>query len=284
MGYKIKWLENNLGVSRKAIINYEEKGLLPPNDGKDREFSEEQVQQIWTIRLLQGMGFSLKEIGDMSRKDGFDFEKELNKKVDELEEVKKNITAVIDYARSTKFTGRILNIRPEMMGKIRFNDFYKRMLEESDLTSEFSEATAKCFRNIDKPQEEILSEMSEAEILQMTLDMYSAVKDGDMPVFNLHIPRQIVKRIDLGADNSEVQLLVKMIYEDFTEKHPGASLKQFVRYVGCQYVMGDIRNVNVQYFGEEGCAFLADAIAVFGGYSDYKSFLEEDGADGQPKQ
>lgn len=278
MGYKIKWLEKNIGITRKTIRNYEEKGLLPKNDGTVREFSEEEVQQIWTIRLLQGMGFSLKEICDMSASENYDFEKELGKKIENLEEIQKNITAVIDYARTTKFTGRIIDIRPEMMGKIRFNDFYRRMLEEGNMAGELSEASAKYLRSIDKPQDEIMSNMSEDEILQIIMDMYSMVKDGDLLVFGLHIPLQIVKRMSLGVRNAEVQLLVKMMYEDYIEKNPGAYLEQFVRYVGSQYVMGDIHNIQAQNFGEEGCAFLADAIAVFGGYKDYNSFIEEDEA------
>ncbi len=276
MRYKIKWLEDNLGISRKTIRNYEAKGLLPKNDGTDREFTEEQVQLIWSTRLLQGMGFTIKEICRMSSGDDFDFEKELKKKIDDLEAVKNSITAVIDYARTTKFTGRIVNISPDMMGKVRFNDFYRRMLDGADLTSEFSEATANCYRNIDKPQDEILSDLSEMEIFQIIVDMYSMVKDGDTLIFTLHIPRQIVKRMPLGTENKEVQLLVKMMYEGFTERNPGASPEQFIRYVGGQYVMGDIRNVQVQNFGEEGCTFLADSIATFGGYTDYKAFIEED--------
>lgn len=30
MGYQVKWVEEHLGVTRKALRIYEEKGLMPP--------------------------------------------------------------------------------------------------------------------------------------------------------------------------------------------------------------------------------------------------------------
>ena len=33
MGYQVKWVEDNLGVSRKALRNFEKMGLMPLNEG-----------------------------------------------------------------------------------------------------------------------------------------------------------------------------------------------------------------------------------------------------------
>ena len=33
MGYKVKWVEDNLGISRKALRNFEKLGLMPANEG-----------------------------------------------------------------------------------------------------------------------------------------------------------------------------------------------------------------------------------------------------------
>ena len=33
MGYQVKWVEDNLGVTRKALRNFEKLGLMPPNEG-----------------------------------------------------------------------------------------------------------------------------------------------------------------------------------------------------------------------------------------------------------
>ena len=34
MGYKVKWVEDNLGVTRKALRGFEEAGLMPENTGR----------------------------------------------------------------------------------------------------------------------------------------------------------------------------------------------------------------------------------------------------------
>ena len=42
MGYKVKWVEENLGVSRKALRGFEKLGLMPPNEGGGyRDYSDE---------------------------------------------------------------------------------------------------------------------------------------------------------------------------------------------------------------------------------------------------
>ena len=55
-----------LGVTRRMILNYEDKGLLKPDlkNGKtgNRYYTADSVARILTIRLLQNMGLSLDEI------------------------------------------------------------------------------------------------------------------------------------------------------------------------------------------------------------------------------
>ncbi len=54
MGYKVKWVEENLGVSRKALRNFEKHGLMPANEGGAyRDYSDEDIERIWAIRLFQ---------------------------------------------------------------------------------------------------------------------------------------------------------------------------------------------------------------------------------------
>lgn len=58
----------SLGITRKIILNYEDKGLLIP-DKKDgtagnRYYTPDSVSRIRTIRILQNLGLSLDEIYD----------------------------------------------------------------------------------------------------------------------------------------------------------------------------------------------------------------------------
>ena len=44
---------------------------------------------------------------------------------------------------------------------------------------------------------------------------------------------------------------------------------QFVRFESSSYISGDIARTHEKEYGKDGCRFIADAIAVFGGYSCY---------------
>ena len=63
MGYSVKWVVDNLGVTRDMLRYYEKEKLLPPNqDKKYRNYSDEDIERIWGIKLLIGIGFTAKEI------------------------------------------------------------------------------------------------------------------------------------------------------------------------------------------------------------------------------
>ena len=77
MGYQVKWVEEHLGVTRKALRIYEEKGLMPKNEGGQyRRYDEDDIDRIWAIKVLQGMGYTLNEIVDVvsvASSENFDF-------------------------------------------------------------------------------------------------------------------------------------------------------------------------------------------------------------------
>ena len=63
MGDQVKRVKENLGVTRLALQIYEERRLIPRVLGrKNREYSDEDINVIWTIRMLRNIGYSLKEV------------------------------------------------------------------------------------------------------------------------------------------------------------------------------------------------------------------------------
>lgn len=129
MGYKVKWVEENLGVTRKALRGFEKAGLMPKNTGGQyRDYDDDDIDRIWTIRVLQGMGYSIKEIVDMVADENFDFDKSIALKVEELEKEKAKVERHLGYAQTIKFTGRFPS-RPKKMGEVKFDDFQNTALE-----------------------------------------------------------------------------------------------------------------------------------------------------------
>ena len=271
MGFNVKWVEDNLGVSRKALRNFEKMGLMPQNeDGKYRNYSEEDVEYIWQLRILQGMGYSLREIVDMANDKDFNFETSFSKKIEQLEQTKINAERYLGYVKTIKLTGRFPS-HPKVMGTIRFDDLYKKSLNE---WNSYNDPQAERLQSV---VDMLLTEPKEEKqdaILDQLLDFFETFnftethKEAMMNEYLLI--RAMLNRTSLGADHPEVQLLVKLIYENQREIMPElekATLQQFTRFYSTGFMSGDIARINENKYGKENCTFIADAIAIFGGYT-----------------
>ena len=136
MGYKVKWVEEHLGVTRKALRVFEKAGLMPENKGGQyRDYDDDDLDRIWTIRVLQGMGYSLKEIATMVSDDEFDFDTSISQKVAQLEEKMVEMERHLGYAKTIKLTGRFPS-RPNKMGEVKCDDFQKKAIEKWNVSND----------------------------------------------------------------------------------------------------------------------------------------------------
>ncbi|OUR93578.1 hypothetical protein A9Q84_19105 [Halobacteriovorax marinus] len=107
--YKISQIAKLSGASVKAIRLYEEKGLLAPSrqhDSNYRLYADDSVAKILNIKLLQGLGLSLKEISMIHQSKQLESEnlcdilmKQLSttlEKISELEERKQILKNIIE--------------------------------------------------------------------------------------------------------------------------------------------------------------------------------------------
>lgn len=270
MGYKVKWVEENLGVSRKALRNFEKHGLMPSNEGGAyRDYSDEDIERIWAIRLFQGMGYTLKELVKLSESDDFDFDASLEKKIQELENEKAKIERHLGYAQHIKLTGRFPS-RPKNMGTITFEEFQEKSLNQWNVNSD---PEAKKYQEIadlilNTPEDE-LKDTDIGRLFEFLIELQEQMSDMDSLFIEKVIPNEIIKRIENGPEDEEVQLLVKMMYENRISSISDMAKSQFVRFESSSYISGDIARMHEKEYGKDGCRFIADAIAVFGGYSCY---------------
>lgn len=270
MGYKVKWVEENLGVTRKALRNFEKHGLMPANEGGGyRDYSDEDIERIWAIRLFQGMGYTLKELVKLSESDDFDFDASFEKKIQELENEKAKIERHLGYAQHIKLTGRFPS-RPKNMGTITFEEFQEKSLNQWNVNSD---PKAKKYQEIadlilNTPEDE-LKDTDIGRLFEFLIELQEQMSDMDSLFIEKVIPNEIIKRIENGPEDEEVQLLVKMMYENRISSISDMAKSQFVRFESSSYISGDIARMHEKEYGKDGCRFIADAIAVFGGYSCY---------------
>lgn len=275
MGYSVKWVEKHLGVSRKALRNFEKVGLMPLNKGGEyRNYTEGDIDRIWRIRLLQGVGYSLKEILSMANDENVDFESSLKNKIVELEAEKARIERYLGYAKAIKLTGRMPS-KPKDMGSVTFEDFHEKSLEGWNINNNPEMQTF-------QKMTDLILNTSENEWADMDIDMgdffaylqelQKLFVNPEAVMAEIILPTEIAKRAGSGAADPEVQLLVKILYKNrlvLSSELCSISLDQFVRIESSSYKEGDMAKLKEREYGKKGCDFIADAIAFFGGYGSY---------------
>ena len=279
MGYKVKWVEDNLGVTRKALRGFEEAGLMPKNQGRQyRDYDEDDIDRIWTIRVLQGMGYKLKEIVNMVNDENFDFDDSIAQKIEELEKEKMKIETHLGYAKAIKLTGRV-PFRPRKMGEMKFEDFQQDALERWNITNDPQGAEyAKLADTIlSKPTEE----WEDSDLGRMLFMLESMTHmDTDLLLAEYVLPKAIVKRQHLGANHPDIQCLVKLIYENQNSLISGIDMEgilteqQFARFYSSSYLSGNVAKLKTHDFSEEDCYFIAEAVSIFGGYENHDALIE----------
>lgn len=275
LGYKVKWVEDNLGVSRKALRNFEKIGLMPPNENRQyRDYSNEDIDRIWTIRLFQGIGYSLREIREIFNNENIDLDVSLKEKIKNLEEIKANTEKHLGYAKAIKLTGWLPS-RPKDMGSLKFDDFYEKSLDEWNININTNSESQKLQElaewYLDTPEDK--DSDAEIEKLSSILQCFEdKLLNSNMLIMDNIIPKEIIKRKEKGSNDAEVQLLIKMLFDyriDSFSEIKELTIDQLVRLETSIYLCGDIARVKEREFGKDGCSFIADAIAVFGGYNSY---------------
>ena len=218
------------------------------------------------------MGYSLKELVNLAENEDFDFDTSLEKKIQELKVEKANIERHLGYAQNIKLTGRFPS-RPKNMGSVTFGEFYEKSLNEWNVNAD---PEAKKYKELadlilNTPEDE-LQDTDIGRLFEFLQGLQEKISNIDSFMMEKVIPLEILKRKENGPADAEIQLLVKMLYENRIssfQEMGNMTKKQFVRFESSSYISGDVARMKEREYGKEGCLFIADAIAVFGGYGCY---------------
>lgn len=284
MGYKVKWVEDNLGVTRKALRVFEKAGLMPRNEGnKHREYDEDDIDCIWSIRVLQGIGYTIKEIVNMTKsanEDDFNFEESIVQKILELEEEKKKIELHLGYAKQIKLTGRF-PVRPSKIGEVRFDEFQENAIRNWNIMND--PQGAEYARMAEIALEKTPEEWDNSDLGHFLSAMKDMMEIGaDVMLVDYVLPKSIVKYKKMGATHPDVQCLIKVIYENYKDvlnkdgKQPELTVNQFSRFYASSYLAGDVAKLKRNSFSQEECEFIAEAVSIFGGYKSYDDLVEDE--------
>lgn len=276
MEYGAKWIRENLGISRDELRSYEKAGLIPiKKDGCFyRTYNDDEIERIWYIRVFKGMGYTLKELREIAENDGFDYGPTIEDKIKELEYKKSQIEKHIGLANYIKLTGRFPS-RPKKIGDMKFKEFQEYALDNWNVNSN---PNVKKYKNIIdtmlNSSDDGLSKKETVQVTKYMMELEEQLSNKDAIFLDRVLPNEILKRKAYGPADTEVQLLVKMMYENCNELKSNVTKDIFVRYGASSFMYGDVAKLREKAIGKEGCRFIADAIAVFGGYSCYEEIKD----------
>lgn len=274
MGYSVKWVVEHLGITRDMLRYYEKEKLLPVDEtrnptNKYRDYSEEDIERIWGIKLLIGIGFSAKEIRTFGSDPNFSFYEAMTDKVEQLERRRDEILTYLGFAKTIQMTGRIPNTTS--VGVMKFDDFLEHSRQNWNA---FNDPQGKRFMEaantiLDKPSDE----WNDSD-LKRIIDIYGDI-DPEQMVYIQTISgyyRVIADMKPLGYSCDAVQMVVKCFYEymltgiepEFKEKFTPL---YFADRQVSSFIDSGFAALNERNYGKEGCLFIAQAIATFGGYN-----------------
>lgn len=106
MKYKVKWIEDHMSITRNMIRRYEKKGVILRNEkGKDREFDEDDLTQLWNIRVMVSLGFSLDDVKEVLY--GSNLREVSEKRLRALNEEYRDLQGKINFLNVVKITGEM---------------------------------------------------------------------------------------------------------------------------------------------------------------------------------
>ena len=274
MGYSVKWITENMGITRDMLRYYEKEKLLSVKESRNvinnyREYNDEDLEKIWSIKLLIGIGFSAKEIYALMNDDDFDFDAAMTKKVAELEAKCAEATAYLEFAKSIKLIGKVPTV--SKMGSMRFDDFMEHVREHWNF---YSDPQAAPYLRL---AEEVISKDKtefEPEELERILELLGAFDAEEMKhTYILNGYYQIIADMqELEYSSDTVQRVVRLLHEYLVCHNEESELdgkitpQFFAKYTATSFLYGDVAVMHERSYGEDGCNFIAQAIAFYGGY------------------
>ena len=286
MKYSVKWVEDNLGITRKAIRNYEANGLLPLHEIRNphnnyREFDDDGISCLWSIKVLQGVGYSLKEIKRMFEETDFDFHASISNKVEELKKKREELDQLIEMATTIRVTGRIPTVK--QVGSMRYEDFISSVRESWNLSNgPFGPALKEGLEFISRADESTLNNEDYEKIGSIREAITKIGKTALMGEYQAYC-NVLAGLSSMDHRDKTPQAVVELIFNTvqkglrFPDDEPIDNITPlfFSRYLSSMFVKGsDLYLLNKQQYGEENCRFIAKAIAYFGDYDISELFDE----------
>lgn len=273
MGYSVKWVLENLGITRDMLRYYEKEKLISIEETRNpsnnyRDYNEEDIEQIWFIKILIGMGFSAKEIRFFFENPDTSFYQAISDKIKQLEEKHQEILSYLQIAKTVKMMGRIPNVK--QIGSMCYDDFIECVRQNWNVYN--NPETEKYMEVLEPIIEKPTVKWNETDF-QRVFEFLGAANPEQIAEAQIlsGYYRVVVDMMSFGYKSDLVQQIIRCLYQHILHRiEPKYQDKftplYFADYMTTAFVESDIAELNKRQYGEDGCLFIVHALAYFGGY------------------
>lgn len=271
MKYDIPWLFKNLGITRKTVIEYyaTKNGFLIPDKGEkyNKEFTAEEVQWIWIIKTLVGLGYShnsIKEMIDKIKKgEEIVFEDGAKKAVERIERKIGELKRNLETAKFIEKTGRLPMVRE--IGEMPIKDF----IEYAQNTFSFKNSGS---LNVMKflTADATIEDLNEDEE-NYRLVILSARFEGAQEIFYKRIIKEKDKAQEIINEFYEytIEYFHKLGNQDDISKY------EFSYSFSPMFFEGELGKHWDDFLGRENRIYINKEMAIFGNRSEYEGINVE---------
>lgn len=272
-GKQMKWVIDNLGITRETIKYYDSKGLISPHrepsSNNRRIFDEDDLEDLWTVKLLMETGFSSGEILAMQRGE-LDFAESIGDKVDQLERDIESKQIALSFVKTIKLTGQIPSLKN--MGDMTFQDFFEYSQNNWNFADDEGLAAIKKMTDSLDPLKQCGTEGFTEDDVDRLVDFFESFGAMDevaiqgIRVDTLVCLLPLMK--DLEPSNEAVQIVIAALFDIVARLVPGNPTEdQFARSYSWSWDDCDLGQRNRDLYGAEACDFVLASLAVFGARS-----------------
>lgn len=267
---QMKWVIDNLGITREAIKYYDKKGLISPHressSNNRRVFDEDDLEQLWTIRFLMETGFSSNEILEMQR-GKLSFFDSVADKVEQLERDIESKQIALSFVKTVKLTGQFPTLKN--MGEMTFRDFFEYSQSNWNFADNENITTLeKATETIEALGQGKISDLAGNDIDKL-IDFFGEIGPID-EVAVLGVKEDTLSSLLLSMDgldpaDAAVQNVVAALFDVVSKLAPEELTKdRFARAYSWKWDDCDLGRANRSLHGEEACDFMLACLARFG--------------------
>lgn len=281
--YKTGWIKENLGITRKTIIEMEKNKLLSKHTPGDyRYFTYDEVKIIWVIKVMHDIGLTYPEIKkyidylvnneDKIINDDY-FPKLMEKCINNLRQEIAEKQKSLEYASSIMLTGKI-PVFPKKFGKVtvkEFNTLAKEEYSEEGKIGANVLELQELLKNITEDEE--ISNESLANLVNLFKSIFDSMELSKNGVF-ISLLFRISRYKELGCDNEKVQTLIEMMHDYKNDDEGFVYTREFSSAMFISGLTSGLSGMEIRkQLGDENYLFTLDALLFYG---NFKSISEAD--------